>query len=254
MDGVLYRGKKVLPGACETLRELRRRGEKIFFLTNNSAKTRRQYQRRLKEIGIPCSIREIMTSGLATALYLKEKKFKGRKALVVGGYGILKELRMAGFMAEKAGSNGIVPENFDFVVAGLNTDFYYKQLADAQSAVLSGARLIATNRDATYPVENGVRPGGGCLVSALETATSQKALCVGKPNTYSLKKILQLSGVCPRETALVGDRLETDILMGKRAGVFSVLVLTGISTREEARVCPKRLRPDRIINTLKELV
>ncbi len=256
LDGVIYRGGKMLPGAREAVNALRSQNKKIFFLTNNSAKSRRQYQRRLTKLGIPCRDGEIMTSAYATAHYLTQKHGKGKRALVVGGYGIYKELKDAGFLVEKAGTklSDKILSFFDFVVTGLNMDFHYRQLAQAQRAVLRGAQLVATNRDATYPVEDGIRPGGGCLVAALETATSQKAVCVGKPNPYSVKLILRMAGVKKNEAVMVGDRLETDIVFGKRAGIATVLVLTGISTAEDVRTCPRRLKPDKTIRTLQELL
>lgn len=256
LDGVIYLGKKVLPYAREVISELRAKGSKIFFLTNNSAKSRRQYQRCLTEMNIPCHDHEIMTSAYATAHYLQQKYGTGKRALVVGGYGIFKELQDAGFVVEKAGmklTSNKLP-SFHFVVTGLNTDFHYKHLAQAQRAVLCGARLVATNRDSTYPVENGLLPGGGCLVAALETATSKKAFCVGKPNPYSVKLILRMAGVKKEEAVMVGDRLETDIYFGKRAGITTVMVLTGISTMDDARACPRHLQPDKTIRTLKELL
>lgn len=256
MDGVIYRGGEMLPGARAAVNALRAQNKKIFFLTNNSAKSRRQYQRRLAKAGIPCRDGEIMTSAYATAHYLTRKHGNGKRALVVGGYGIYKELQNAGFLVEKSGGNlpDKILSSFDFVVTGLNTDFHYRQLAQAQRAVVRGARLVATNRDATYPVEDGIRPGGGCLVAALETATSQKAACVGKPNPYSVKLILRMAGVKKEEAVIIGDRLETDIVFGKRAGIATVLVLTGISTEAEARACPRELQPDKTIRTLKELL
>lgn len=246
LDGVIYRGNKVLPGAKQILKALRNRPVKIFFLTNNSSRTREQYVFKMRSMGIICHKHEVMTSAYATALWLKEKDEKVSRILVMGGHGLLKELRTGGFHAMFAPASG----HFSHVVVGLDSSFSYQKLASAQKAILSGARFIATNMDSTYPAERGVLPGGGSLVEAVRYCTMKKPFVVGKPKTYSVKKILQLAGVKPEQTVLVGDRLETDIAAGRKAGLKTVLVTTGISKHSSSNF---KIKPHVVVKSLKEL-
>lgn len=257
LDGVIYRGKRALPSALETLELLKEglsppkaeKGYKLFFLTNNSTQSREQYVKKLAGLGIKCSKEEIMTSAYATALYFQSEEIKQANIFVVGGEGLIFELKAVGLNVLTTTH----PPTIHYVVVGLDVDFNYQKLWQAQAAILSGAKFIATNRDATFPTEDGLMPGGGAIVSAVETATKTTPLVIGKPETYSLKKILDLTKVPAGETLMIGDRLETDILAGKRLNLKTALVLTGVCTKEEAEKAPPELKPDYVLGNLSEL-
>lgn len=252
LDGVIYRGDEPQPHARETILALRVIGHTVWFYTNNSSQSRQSYADKLSRMGIPTSIDEIMTSSYATALYLVETGAAGGTVFQIGEWGITEELEAVGM---KIITNGDQPDaRIDFVVVGIDREFSYRKLARAQKAIFDGAKFIATNEDATFPIEGGgILPGGGCMVAAIRTATSVKPFLVGKPETYAYKKILELTDTPPERSVMVGDRLETDIELGNRAGARTVLVLTGVATREEAEEAMGYLKPERIIETLAEL-
>lgn len=250
LDGVIYRGKKLLPYSKKTVNFLQK-SYKIFFFTNNSTRTREQYCERLKNFGINCSINSIMTSGYATALYFQEKKIKNANVFVVGGEGVIWELKNIGLnvITDNSYSSKI---KYDYIVVGLDPEFNYKKLALAQQVILKGAKFIATNRDNTYPAENTVLPGAGSIVSAIEAASGVKPFVIGKPKIYSLRKILELANAKKHETIIIGDRLETDILIGKKFGIKTVLLLTGVTKEEDLKKAKEK--PDYVIKNLSYLV
>jgi len=246
LDGVLYRGKKPLPGAEEAVKLARSRGYRVFFLTNNSTRTRAQYVERLRSMGIECDESDVITSGYATAEYLKSVAPNGARLFVIGEEGLKVELRLAGFLISDE-------EPVDFVVVGLDRKFNYEKLLRAQQAILKGAEFIATNPDSTYPTEEGLIPGAGSIVAAVERASGRKPTLIGKPQPFMLELALRLSGARREECVVVGDRLDTDILAGNRAGMVTILVLTGVTTEEEARRAEGDLRPKFIIPDLRGL-
>lgn len=253
LDGVIYRGNEPQPHAARVIGTLRDRGHKVRFFTNNSALTRESYAQKLQSMGIPAAADEIMTSAYATALYLREQNAAGCTVYQIGEEGITRELEAAGLrVITNCAEEG---SEVDYVVVGIDRGFNYCKLARAQRAILNGARFIATNEDATYPIEGGeVLPGGGSLVAAVRTATSVEPIVLGKPETYALVKLLELAKTPADRAVIVGDRLDTDILVGNRAGAHTVLVLTGVTTREQAESAEGELKPERIIETLAELI
>jgi len=253
LDGVIYRGDEPQPRAREVVAALAERGHAVRYYTNNSSRTRKFYSRRLHSMGIDAPVDDIMTSSYAAALHFVEAGVQGKTVYQIGEEGIKEELEAVGMRVIRDLDE---PDaKIDFVVVGIDREFHYRKLARAQEAILSGAKFIATNEDATFPVEGGrVLPGGGCMVAAIRTATAKRPILIGKPETYALDKILQLADVPAERAVMVGDRLETDILVGNRAGVHTVLVLTGISSREEAEQVSEDMKPDEIIETLAELL
>jgi phosphoglycolate/pyridoxal phosphate phosphatase family enzyme len=251
LDGVIYRGNQPAPCAAQTVAEIRKSGHLVFFLTNNSAKTRIQYAQKLAEMQIKASPEEIMTSAYATALYLKENGFDGATAFVIGEEGLFAELSPIGVAFAEPSEDC----RADVVVVGIDRSINYLKLKSAQQAILHGARFIATNRDATYPLENGrVEPGAGSIVAAVEVASGVSPIVIGKPETYSLEKILGLTGSKPEETVVVGDRIDTDVAMGKTAGVKTVLTLTGVTSREDILELPPHLMPNLVLENLCHLI
>lgn len=249
LDGVIYRGAKLLPHAVETVAWAREKGLLVRFMTNNSTVTRSEYARRLSGFGIPTPLEHIMTSAYATALHLRAQAGGKGRVLVVGEGGLREETAAMGFEV-------VLPPQGDsarYVIVGMDRGFTYASLRTAMAAILAGAQFIASNRDATFPVEEGLLPGGGTIVAAIETAVGFPPLLIGKPTTRMLDLVLQESGCPPAQTVVVGDRLDTDIKMGRAGGTVTVLVLTGISSAQDARTAPADMRPDRVIETLEQL-
>ncbi len=258
LDGVLFRGDEVIPDAPPALARLRARRPApfIFFLTNNSWQPRGDYAAKLTRMGMPASENEVVTSASATAAYLRGLgAAAGRTALVVGGSGIRDEL-------ERAGLSVVLPDadtppedtRADYVVAGVDRQFTYDTLWRAQQAILHGAVFVATNRDNTFPLENGrIQPGGGAIIAAIEACTDTVPVIVGKPETHGLDAILRTCGVFPHDAVMIGDRLDTDVLCGNRLGVPTVLVLSGVTSLSAAEQASDEMRPGRIIHTLAEL-
>lgn len=253
LDGVIYRGKEPQPHAKDVVLALRSQGHAVRFYTNNAAKSRDTYLSKLESLGIPTPIDHIMTSSYATALYFVEQNAVGKTVYRVGEQGMAKELEGVGM---KVIYDLDEPDaKIDYVVVGLDRDFHYRKLARAQSAILAGAVFIATNEDATFPMEGSkLLPGGGCMVAAIRTATSVEPFVIGKPSPYAYNKILELTGSSPDQSVMIGDRLDTDIAVGNRAGAETVLVLTGVTSRQEAECALGDLKPDRIIATMEELL
>jgi len=251
LDGVIYRGNEPQPHASEVVRELRSRGRSVYFVTNNSTQPREDYQLKLGRMNIAVQPDEVTTSAYATVLYLQEHGAIGRRVYVVGEAGLVRELEAGGMEVVRDSSAG----KADCVVVGLDRQFSYRKLEEAQQAILAGAQFLATNRDATYPVEDGhVIPGGGAIVSAIETASGTKPLVIGKPETYAIEKVLTSARSKPEESVMVGDRLETDILLGNRLGMHTALVLTGVCDEEAAAAAPPEMKPERMVTDLAELL
>jgi phosphoglycolate/pyridoxal phosphate phosphatase family enzyme len=249
LDGVIYRGERLLTHAAETVAWVRGCGFGVRFLTNNSTVTRGEYSRRLGAFGIPTPPEHIMTSAYATALYLKSRGDTDAKVLVVGEGGLREEIAAMGLEVVRPPQ----ARGARYVAVGMDRAFCYEMLCAAMHAILDGAEFIASNRDPTFPVENGLLPGGGTIVAAIETAVGFAPLVIGKPSPRMLDLLLSDMGCAPGEALIVGDRLDTDIKVGRAAGVRTALVLTGISSAEQARAAPEEMRPDWVMETLAEL-
>jgi len=229
MDGVLYRGAEALPGVRELFGALELRERPFMLATNNSMSTADEYVKKLQSMEIDVSPSNILTSALATRDYLL-REFGDHLRLTVIGMPALREQLFSGTTFVETTVPDSVP---NAVVIGLDKTFTYEKLAAANAAIRSGARFIATNTDATLPTESGLIPGAGSIVAAIQTATGQTPVVVGKPEPLMLQMALQRMGVEPNEAVMVGDRLDTDIIAGERAGMLTILVLTGVSTRDE---------------------
>jgi phosphoglycolate/pyridoxal phosphate phosphatase family enzyme len=243
LDGVVYRGEQPLPGAVDTIETLSppQADHQVYFFTNNSSKTREFYLDKLQRMGIATDVDHIMTASRATALYLREE-------------GAQEGLREALLSAEMRLVEDVSREKVDYVVVGIDHGFNFQKLVDAQQAIFGGAKLIATNPDLTFPGENGrVTPGNGALVAAVEAASGVKATVIGKPSPTAIHEILTLAQSSPENAVIVGDRLDTDVLAGKRIGALTVLVLTGITSQADVDAAPPEMRPDIVIATLPEL-
>ncbi|MCS7139217.1 MAG: HAD-IIA family hydrolase [Candidatus Nezhaarchaeota archaeon] len=244
LDGCIYIGDKPIDNVQRTLKVLRAQGVKLLFFTNNTTQTPEEYLEKLKGMDIEASPNEIMTSGVVAALYIKES-YGPSKVYVIGSRA-LKEL------IERYG-HSIVDHSPNVVLVGLDFDFNYQKLAKAVREIRLGAKFIATNTDPTIPVEDGVIPGAGSLVKAVEVASGVKPVVVGKPSKIALRLALARLNLRAKDVLIVGDRLETDIRMGKKFNCKTALVLTGATKEEDLKAIPQKLRPDFVISSLRDL-
>ncbi len=249
LDGVVYRGSRPLPHAIETLKLLHAHGREVYFLTNNSGHTRQQYAEKLCRMGFTAEPEQFITSAWVTGLYLQEH-LPNARVFVVGEPGLKQELEGFGFeLAEEP--DQCLP---DAVVVGIDRQFSYQRLAQAQSAILRGARFIATNTDATYPAEDRLMPGAGAIVSAIATATGKSPVVLGKPNPAILTTFLSHHPVLMERTLLVGDRLDTDIALANLLHIPSALVLTGVAQKTDLENAPIEHLPNWVLNDLSGLL
>ncbi len=249
LDGCVYRESQVVKGAVETLAYLQENGHTVTYATNNALLSRAQYRKKLRGMGFNVKLEEIMCAAYAAGEFLRKKKAK--KVFVIGAKGLRDEIKKSGtrIVREKHSVKGV-----DFVAVGLDRQFSFKKLLAAQQFLLGGAKLMATNKDATYPgANNSVFPGCGSIVASVEAASGKEAFVVGKPGPFMLEKLLAQTGYAPKDTLVVGDRYETDILFGKKAGVKTALVLTGITSRKDLQKIPKRLHPDYVLQSVADL-
>jgi len=228
MDGTLFRGAAPLARAVETVAALEAAGSQIRYVTNNSTQRRDSYVEKLSRMGFPARPDQVYTSALAAAERLRGT---ATRAHVVGEIGLTAALEAAGIRSDDL-------ERPDAVVVGLCRRFDYDRMARAMHHLLDrGVRFIATNQDAALPVEDGrLIPGAGAIVAALVTCSGREPELVGKPSPYLIEWILRDAGAAPRAALVVGDRVETDIVAGQRAGCAVHLVLTGVTTAAPAGV------------------
>lgn len=252
LDGVIWRGHTPIEGAVESVAQLRVMGRRCFYCTNNSSLSQEQFAARLRGIGIELSPEEVINSSWATARYLAREYGGAFTAFIVGEEGIASALREAGatIISEAEAENGALA---DCVVAGIDRSFTYPKLRAAQQQILKGARFVATNRDSTFPVENGVVPGAGSLVAAVATASGTEPFTVGKPAPLMLQLCVEQFGLNPSQTAMIGDRLDTDIACAHRAGLPAILVTTGVTSRLGGETATGEEKPDAIFDDLPAL-
>lgn len=221
LDGTLYRGSEPIPGAADVLSELRGRGAKVGFFTNNSAMPPAAVAAKLTSLGFQCTDNEVATSSVAAANYCADNHVKS--AFVVGESGLSDYLASCGLDCVGTSARA------DAVVAGICRSLTYDLIDAALQHIRAGARFIATNRDATYPIENGrEQPGAGAIVAAIEAASGVAPIVVGKPAPGMLLTLLNGANCSPADCLVVGDREETDLACADAAGCDSALVLTGV--------------------------
>ncbi len=223
MDGVIYHGNQILPGVHDFIEWLHKENKEYLFLTNNSGYTPRELNQKLARMGLDVPEEHFYTSALATAAFLKEQA-PGCSAYVIGEAGLYNALYDAGITM-----NDVNP---DYVVMGEGKAYSLDTLTKATNLVEKGAKLIGANTDVSGPIENGIAPACRALVAPIEMATGKQAYFCGKPNPLMMRTGLKLLGCHSADAVIVGDRMDTDIIAGTESGVATVLVLTGVSTRE----------------------
>jgi len=246
LDGTVYLGVELLPGAAETIATLRALDRRIVFLSNNPLDTRERYAALLTRLGVPTTPEEIVNSSGVMVEYLR-RRHPGARLFVIGEASFQGELRRAGWTLTED------PGRIDVVVAAFDRTFDYRKLQIAFDAIRGGARLVATNPDPYCPVPGGGLPDCGAITAAIEAATGARAdAVVGKPSETMAQAALSRLGVRPGEAIVVGDRLDTDVAMGVRAGMHTALVLTGATRREHlAGSC---VRPEFVLDDLRGLL
>jgi 4-nitrophenyl phosphatase len=247
LDGTVYRDDAVLPGARETISALRARGHRVLFASNNSTRTRAAYLEKLQQMGLEVETDGLATTAYATGVYLRRLPEPPRSLLLVGASALGEEIAAAGLEARMDGAPPV-----DAVVVGLDRTFNYARLAAAQAAVLAGARLVATNRDPQFPSREGLAPGAGSIVAAVEVASGTTAVTVGKPEPHLYQTLVDATHADPRTTVVVGDSLLTDIAAAVPLGLYSVLVLTGVSAAAPAP--GTHPQPNLVIPSVAELI
>ena len=246
LDGTIYLGDTLLPGAAETIMALRKAGRRTIFLSNNPTKTRAQYMAKLTHLGIPTSVDDIINSSFVMVQWLLHEMPEAR-LFVVGEEPLKQELRAAGFQfSETAGE-------IDIVVASFDRTFVYQKLQIAFDAIRAGARLVATNPDRYCPVPGGGQPDCAAMTAAIEACTGVTCeAIVGKPSSIMIKVITDMLHLPPEQCIIIGDRLETDIRMGINAGMATCLVLTGDATQQT--LLASELQPTLILDRLDKLL
>lgn len=243
MDGVIYRGKDVIPGAREFVTALVERGLPFLFLTNNSQRTRLDVATKLRRLGFPVVDQHIFTCAMATARFLAAQKPEGT-AYVIGEGGLLQALHRHRY--------AVVDSDPDYVVVGEGRTATVEMLDTAVRLILRGAKLIATNLDSSCPTHDGMRAGCGAIVAMLETATGARAFSVGKPSPVMLRAARKELALATGETTIIGDTMDTDILGGVQLGFRSVLVLTG--NTKPGDLGRFAFRPDLVVESIADLI
>lgn len=243
MDGVIYRGRKPIRGAAEFIERLLAEEHPFLFLTNNSQRSRRDIQLRLKHMDIAIEERHVFTCAMATARFLA-RQHPGGTAYVIGEGGLLNALHLNGYAVDDM--------HPDYVIVGEGKTLSMEMLEKAVTFVNEGARLIATNLDPNCPTERGMRPGCGAIVRAIEAATGRQALALGKPSPITMLEAARELGTPPERTVVIGDTMETDILGGVQLGFSTVLVLSGGTRRSE--LSEFAFRPTHVVKSIESLL
>ncbi len=245
LDGTIYLSDALIPGADRVIDLLRKKGKRVVFLSNKPVQTREDYASKLTRLGIPTPPSEVVNSSFVMTNYLK-KNVPQARLFVIGEPPFIEELKKAGFVITEE------PKEIDYVVAAFDRTFDYRKLNIAFQAIKLGAHFVATNPDRTCPVEGGEIPDCAGVIAAIEAVTTKKVeVVVGKPSPLIIQAALDVMGLKPEDCILVGDRLETDIKMGKESGITTGLVLTGVT--DEKALKESSIQPDFIFQSIAEV-
>ena len=256
LDGTVYLGDQALPGSVEAIAQLRARGKRVLFVSNKPLEQRNVYASKLTTLGIPTQPDDVITSAYVLGYHLARHE-PNLRLYVVGEENLRRELAGYGLtvvaeLTDQGDKEVIAPAGIDAVVVAFDRTLNYRKLNTAYQALVQGARFFATNADKTCPMPGGGIPDAGATIAALEHLSGRKVeLLAGKPSPLIMQVALERLGVAPERCMMTGDRLETDILMGQRAGMVTAVTLTGVANRAAAEQLPRP--PDFIIKTLAEI-
>lgn len=223
LDGTMYRGTELIQEAADFVKQLKEQNIPYLFVTNNSSRTPSQVATKLRDFGIPTTDDQVFTTSMATANYIAKQK-QDATVYCIGEEGLKTALAEKGFQQAET--------DVDFVVCGIDRDITYEKLATACLAVRSGATFISTNADIAIPTERGLLPGNGSLTSVIAVSTTTKPIFIGKPEAIIMEQALEVLGTRKEDTIMVGDYYDTDIMAGMNAGLDTLLVHTGVTTKE----------------------
>jgi len=243
MDGVIYHGNKLLPGVNEFVSWMESTGKRYLFLTNASERTPKELQEKLKRLGIKVGEDHFYTSAQATASFLSSQKPDG-SAYLIGDAGLIHALYSVGYTI-----NNVNP---DYVVVGDTHGYNFEKIELAVNLVLKGARLIGTNPDVSGPVETGITPSTKALIAPIEIASGKEAYFVGKPNPLMMRIALKKLGTKREDAIIIGDRMDTDIRCGLESEIDTLLVLSGITSKDDINKFP--YSPRYVLNGVSDLV
>jgi len=245
LDGTVYRGERLITGADQAIETLRKRGRRIVFLSNKPLQSRADYAEKLTRLGVPTTENEVINSSYVLARYLSQRA-PGATVFAIGEAPLLAELETAGFRLSED------PDEIEYVIAAFDRTFDYHKLNVAFQALRRGAHFIATNPDRTCPVDGGEIPDAAGVIAALEATSGRKVEeIVGKPSRHTVEVAVERLGLPTARCAMVGDRLETDVVMAKSAGLTAILTLTGVTAKEAVRT--ESIKPDYVIESIAEL-
>jgi NagD protein len=242
MDGVLVSGRTIIPGADRFIERLKAGGAEYLILTNNPLYTPGDLAHRLRTIGLDVPAARIFTSAIATARFLQSQRPDGT-AFVIGESGLTEAIHSVGYV--------ITDHDPDYVVLGETHTYNVERITHAIRLVAAGARFIATNPDPSGPSEGGLVPACGAMAALIETASGVSPFFVGKPNPLMMRTALNYLDVHSEDTVMVGDRMETDMIAGVESGMETILVLTGVTRREDVARYP--YQPTRIVESVAEI-
>lgn len=242
MDGVVYRGRQMIPGADRFVERLETLGRKFLFLTNGSRNTPSALRSKLSSMGMEVAVERLYTSALATAQFLRAQKPEGR-AFIIGDRGLEEALLAVGYT--------LTAKDPDYVVLGETRNYDFDRISTAIRLIGKGVPFIATNPDVTGPVDEGIVPACGSFAALLEKATGRAPYFIGKPNPLIIREALRTLNVHSTETAIIGDRMETDIVAGIESGMETILVLSGVTGSEDLVKYP--YRPDFVFPSIADI-
>lgn len=242
MDGVIYHGHHLLPGAAEFVDWLKRENKQFIFLTNCAVRSQHQIHQRLAKLGIDVDVNHIYSSAMATADFLKKQKPDG-SAYVIGTKGLRDAIEEVGYRLDDKAP--------DYVVVSDSDDYNYHEICNAVAFIRRGAKLIGTNPDVTGPTERGIMPGTGSLVTPIEVATGAKTYFIGKPNPVIMRQGLDRLGCHSKQTVMIGDRMDTDIVAGVELELMTVLALSGVT--QQADIPRYAYQPDYVLANVGEI-
>jgi len=246
LDGTVYLGEALLPGARRTVEALRAAGCRLAYLSNKPLETRADYAAKLTRLGLPTQPEEVINSSWVLTRWLL-REAPGAILFVIGERPLLDELRAAGFRLSEQ------PDEIEIVIASFDRTFDYRKLQVAFDAIRAGARFVATNADRYCPTPEGGLPDAAAVIGAIEGCTGHPVeVVVGKPSPITARALLAHLGLPPAQCLMVGDRLETDIRMGKEAGMATAVVLTGVTTPE--MLAQSDIQPDFVLRQIDELL